>query len=88
MPMSQSPKIQDLRKRVTAFFQEVDILIGVHEAWRPMVESEDLHKQMGRSFATHTFEFIRLALRARSHPWSGPTLGHPAQCGGLGTYWG
>jgi hypothetical protein len=52
-----------LKGKVAAFRDEVESLIAFHEAWRPMVADAALRQRMGNSYATHTFEIIRIALR-------------------------
>jgi len=52
-----------LKGKVAAFRDEVESLIAFHEAWRPMVADAALRQRMGDSYATHTFEVIRVALR-------------------------
>jgi AbiU2 len=48
---------------VDAAKQEFDMAVGFHETWKPAAYDEDLHKQMGASFASQTFLVVRLALR-------------------------
>lgn len=52
-----------LKDRVHAAQEELDMAVLFHTSWRPAAYDEDLHKRMGNSHATHTFNVIRMALR-------------------------
>ena len=51
------------KDRVLAAQEELDMAVLFHEAWKPAAYDEDLHRRLGRSYATHAFSVIRLALR-------------------------
>jgi hypothetical protein len=55
--------IASLREQVVAAQQEVDMAIAFHETWRPTAFDQDLHERMGTSFASRTFDVVRVALR-------------------------
>ena len=57
------PKIVSLREHVEAPQQEFDMAVAFHETWKPTAYDEDLHKRMGKSYATNAFKVVRLALR-------------------------
>lgn len=57
------PKIVSLRKSVEAARQEFDMAVMFHESWKPAAYDESLHQRMGNSYATHTFNIVRIALR-------------------------
>jgi hypothetical protein len=55
--------IASLRKQVKAAQQEFDMAVTFHETWKPVAYDKDLHKRMGKSYATNAFFVVRLALR-------------------------
>jgi hypothetical protein len=55
--------LSKLQKRVRAAQDESDAAVHFHEAWRPIVYDAELRKRMGTSYATNTFNLIRIALR-------------------------
>ena len=57
------PKILALRESVSAAQQEFDLAVMFHETWKPTAYDDDLHRRMGSSYATHTFNVVRVALR-------------------------
>ncbi len=59
------PKIIALRESVSAAQQEFDMAVMFHETWKPTAYDDDLHRRMGSSYATHTFNVVRVALRVR-----------------------
>ena len=52
-----------LKDRIHAAQEELDMAVLFHTSWKPAAYDEDLHKRMGNSYATHTFNIIRMALR-------------------------
>lgn len=82
------PKIISLRKSVKAAQQEFDMAVMFHETWKPTAYDDDLRRRMGTSYATHTFNVVRVALRremvlALMRLWDTPQhtlrLGHIAR---------
>ena len=59
----QDPSIRALEAMVTAMTEEFDLATSFHEIWKPAVADSDLHKRMGKSYATQAFLVIRMALR-------------------------
>jgi hypothetical protein len=57
------PDIASLRKKVVAAREEFDMAVQFHEMWKPSAYDKDLHKRMGRSYATQAFLIMRMALR-------------------------
>lgn len=57
------PKIVLLRTHVKAAQQEFDLAVTFHETWKPTAYDGDLHRRMGNSYATNTFNVVRMALR-------------------------
>jgi hypothetical protein len=57
------PKIDALRKKVTAAQQEFDMAVTFHEVWKPAAYDQDLHSRLGKSYATQAFLITRTALR-------------------------
>jgi hypothetical protein len=57
------PEIIRLRETVAAAGEEFDFAVICHETWKPAAYDEDLHKRMGVSFATNSFEVVAVALR-------------------------
>jgi hypothetical protein len=56
-------RIAPLRDSVKAAQQEFDMAVMFHESWKPTVYDDDLHRRIGTSYATHTFNVVRAALR-------------------------
>jgi hypothetical protein len=61
--MSIDEEIDQMKKAVEAAQDEIIMAIMFHETWKPTAYDEDLHKRMGHSFATHSFQIVRLSLR-------------------------
>lgn len=57
------PKIVALRANVKAAQQEFDLAVTFHETWKPTAYDHDLHRRIGNSYATNTFNVVRMALR-------------------------
>jgi hypothetical protein len=62
-PVPIDVQVAALRRIVQAAHEEMYQAISYHEAWRPMAYDKALHERMGTSYATNTFEIVRLALR-------------------------
>jgi hypothetical protein len=60
---ANDPKIASLRAQVDAAHEEFNLAVMFHEAWKPTAYDAQLHERMGRSYATNTFQVIRLALK-------------------------
>jgi len=58
-----SEHISDLRMRVEAAREELDVATMFHEAWKPTAYDGELHDRMHESYSGHTFQLIRMALR-------------------------
>ncbi|PWB33744.1 hypothetical protein DCO48_08790 [Pseudomonas sp. SDI] len=56
-------EIEKIRNMVETARQEIELAIMFHETWRPTAYDADLHSRIGTSYATHTFQIIRLSLR-------------------------
>lgn len=56
-------EIEKIRSMVETARQEIELAIMFHETWRPTAYDADLHSRIGTSYATHTFQIIRLSLR-------------------------
>ncbi len=54
---------QKLRGAVQAAFDQATQAIMFHETWRPAAKDVELHARMGTSYATHSFQIARWALR-------------------------
>lgn len=58
---------RDELERVKAFVeaarQEIELAIMFHETWRPAAYDTELHSRIGTSYASHSFQIIRLSLR-------------------------
>jgi len=52
-----------MKDAVKAAQDEIIMAVMFHETWKPTAYDEDLHKRMGNSFATHSFQIVRLSLR-------------------------
>lgn len=48
----QDPSIRALEAMVTAMTEEFDLATSFHEVWKTAVADSDLHKRMGKSYAT------------------------------------
>ena len=57
------PKILAVRESVEAAQQEFDMAVMFHETWKPTAYDNDLHRRMGDSYATNTFNVLRVARR-------------------------
>ena len=55
--------IERLNNLVDTARQEIELAIMLHETWRPAAYDTDLHSRIGTSYAAHSFQIIRLALR-------------------------
>jgi hypothetical protein len=62
-PNEITDPVAELRTAVEAAQDEIMMAIMFHETWRPTVDDETIRGRMGKSFATHPFSIIRLALR-------------------------
>jgi len=51
-----------LKARVAAAHEEFNLAVLFHEAWKPAAYDAQLHERMGTSYATQTFQVIRMAL--------------------------
>ncbi|QWC88808.1 hypothetical protein [Cupriavidus metallidurans] len=58
-----SGTLEQLELAVKAFQEEAVHAVMLHESWKPSAYDTALHERMGTSFATHTFQIIRMALR-------------------------
>ena len=56
-------KIIGLKKKVAAALDEFESAMACFEAWKPAAYDWVLHKRMGHSYATNTFNAVRNALR-------------------------
>lgn len=56
-------EIERLNTLVDTARQEIELAIMLHETWRPAVYDTGLHSRIGTSYAAHSFQIIRLALR-------------------------
>lgn len=63
MPETVQEKLDRLSMTANAISDEYDLAARNHETWKPMVSDKDLHDRIGRSFAAHTFGWIRDAVR-------------------------
>jgi len=59
-PVMTLPSLKD---SVRAAQKEVDMAVVFHEAWKPAAYDLELHKRLISSYAAHTFNAVRLALR-------------------------
>ena len=55
--------IEKLKAQVRAAEEEAVFAVMLHESWKPTAYDVDLQERMGTSYATHTFQIVRLALR-------------------------
>lgn len=56
-------KYKKMRSAVEAAMEQATQATMFHETWRPCAHDSDLLARMGTSFATHTFQITRWALR-------------------------
>lgn len=61
--MSGDEWVSELKRQVETAEQEVTTAVVLHESWKPTVQDTELLGRMGESFATHTFNIVRWALR-------------------------
>lgn len=61
--MAFEDELVEMRKAVKAAEDEIVMAVMFHETWKPTAYDEDLHKRMGNSFATHSFQIVRSSLR-------------------------
>jgi hypothetical protein len=61
--MNFDDEMERMKEAVKATQEEIDMAVIFHETWKPTAYDEDLHKRMGHSFATHSFQVVRLSLR-------------------------
>lgn len=61
--MAFDVELDKMKGAVTAAEDEIVMAVMFHETWKPAAYDEDLHKRMGNSFATHSFQIVRLSLR-------------------------
>ena len=57
------PVIVQLREQVKAAQDVFDMAVTLHEVWKPAANDTDLHKRLGKSYATQAFNVVRVALR-------------------------
>jgi hypothetical protein len=60
---THAERIVELRGEVEIALEEAKMAAMFHETWRPAAKDTELHDRMGTSFATHSFQIIRWALR-------------------------
>lgn len=61
--MAFDDELTQMKDAVAAAQDEIVMAVMFHETWKPTAYDEDLHKRMGNSFATHSFQIVRLSLR-------------------------
>jgi hypothetical protein len=61
--MSFSDELEKIAALVTAAEDEIILAAMFHETWKPAAFDVDLRVRMGTSYATHSFNIVRLALR-------------------------
>lgn len=61
--MAFDEELDEMKKAVKAAEDEIVMAVMFHETWKPTAYDEDLHKRMGNSFATHSFQIVRSSLR-------------------------
>jgi len=61
--MTDDDWVPELKRQVESAEQEVSTAVVLHESWKPTVQDAELLERMGESFATHTFNIVRWALR-------------------------
>lgn len=61
--MSLDDQIDEIGREVKAAENEIVMAIMFHETWKPTAYDESLHNRMGHSYATHSFQIVRLSLR-------------------------
>ncbi|WP_133254630.1 hypothetical protein [Paraburkholderia unamae] len=52
-----------MKEAVKAAQDEIVMAVMFHETWKPTAYDPSLHVRMGNSFATHSFQIVRLSLR-------------------------
>lgn len=55
--------IVQLREQVKAAQDVLDMAVTLHAVWKPAANDTDLHKRLGKSYATQAFNVVRVALR-------------------------
>jgi len=58
-----SAEINQVKDAVKAAEGEIALAIMFHETWKPTAYDEGLHDRLGDSFATHSFQIVRMSLR-------------------------
>lgn len=61
--MALEAQLKKMKAMIAAAEDEIVMAAMFHETWRPAAYDKDLHKRMGHSFATHSFQIVRLSLR-------------------------
>ena len=61
--MAFDNELDQMKIAVAAAEDEIVMAVMFHETWRPTAYDEGLHNRMGNSFATHSFQIVRLSLR-------------------------
>ncbi len=61
--LTPEERLNKLKASVKAAEDEAATAVMLHETWKPTAYDEDLFERMGESFATHSFQIIRSALR-------------------------
>lgn len=61
--MNFDDEFEQMKDAVNAAQDEIVMAVMFHETWKPTAYDEDLHNRMGKSFATHSFQIVRLSLR-------------------------
>lgn len=61
--MNFDNEFEQMKDAVKAAQDEIVMAVMFHETWKPTAYDEDLHNRMGKSFATHSFQIVRLSLR-------------------------
>lgn len=61
--MCANPDFDKLAAITEAATDEMVMAIMFHETWKPAALDENLHARMGTSFATQSFNIVRIALR-------------------------
>ncbi|WP_247392538.1 hypothetical protein [Ralstonia pseudosolanacearum] len=56
-------RLEHLKGLVNAAQDEIILAVMLHETWKPTAYDDSLHRRMGHSYATHTFQIVRSALR-------------------------
>ena len=61
--MSFSDDFEKMKTVVKAAEDEIVMAVMFHETWKPTAFDEDLHARIGTSYAAHSFNIVRIALR-------------------------